>query len=274
MIACAAAVFTACDKAEVAEGSSEDGYFFSEVLSYNLLSNKVVEIPVVRLGKSGDLTVNLSVDAPAIFNVPSSIVIKDGERVANIPVSYNISDVAYNTDYEINVKVSGFKSAFGYEQVKAVVQYPTSYYKYAEGHVCENWWAEEEEKDMFARDFLGSILQCYLPDCWGHDSGAGYPVQNYVFYFDTKTNKVYVPYQFMGSGTTYIADRGSAHALAAGIKEGTAAWFEYIDNYYKTSGEPQPSFNPETKKFNLSDCYEVKADGTYNEGPFDTLELK
>lgn len=277
LLACSALALASCNKEENAGGgSSTDGYFFSQVVSFNLLSNKDINIPIVRLGTSGDLTVGITSEGPSIFSLPTSVTIKDGERMANIPVSYNISDIAYNTDYTINVKVNDFKSQFGYETLTAVIQYPTSYYLYGKGHITEGWWAEEEDKDMFARDFLGSILQCYLPDCWGHDSGGPdyYDVQDYVFYWDTESNKVYVPYQFMGSGTTYIADRGAAHALAAGVTEGTAEWFSYIDDYYAKSGEVQPSYNPETKKFNLSDCYDVKEDGSYSECNFDTLIIE
>ena len=274
MLAAASFSLASCEKSEEGNVSSTDGYFFQETFAFNLTSNPVISIPVVRLGTSGDLTVNITSSSPAEFTVPSSVIIKDGDRLANVDVVFDINKLTKNQTYNLTLNISGFSSEFGYATASAVIEYPTSYFTYGSGHICENWWAEEEDKDMYARDYATDTYQCYLPDCWGHDSGAGYPVQDYIFYWNTSTNKVYVPYQFMGSGTTYIADQGAATCLAAGnYTEGSAQWFSYIDSYYEKNGLTQPHYDPETKTFYLSDCYGVKTDGTFTASKCDTFTL-
>lgn len=280
LLACSVLAFSSCEQEEEVSGSSVDGYFFSENVSFNLLANKEVSIPVVRLGKEGDLTVNVTTEGPSIFKVPSSVTIKDGERVGNLVVSYNLSDVSYNTDYVINVKISDFKSLFGFDKLTATIQYPTSYYQYGEGHIEEGWWGEAEDKIIYARDFGNNILQCYLPDCWGHDSGAGYPVQNYVFFWDTVSNKVYVPFQYMGCEDWCIADRGAVACKFGGpdYKEGSADWMKFIDDYYAQKGFTHPYFDPAKNAFYLSDtaaCSPADGSVAYGDpGVFDVLFVK
>lgn len=134
-----------------------------------------------------------------MFTVPSQVTIKDGERVGNLVVTYDKSQLAFNETYELNLSISDYTSLFGYGKAVATIEYPTSYYEYGKGTIEEGWWGEQEDKVMYARDYAKNILQCYLPDCWGHDTGAGYDAQDYVFYWNTETNKVYVPLQYMGT---------------------------------------------------------------------------
>ena len=236
-------------------GSSTEGYFFKNAFAYNLSNNATVQIPIVRLGNSGDLEVSITSDAPAIFSLPPSVTIKDGERAAMIDVTYNMADVEYNTEYVINVQVKDFASKFGYKDAVVTIERPTSFYKYASGTIVEDWWGEQEDKDMYARDYGSGILQCYLPQCWGHDTGPGYPVQDYVWFWDTKTNLVYVPFQPMGNDDWMIADRGAVACMFGGpnYKAGSADWRAWIDKWYTDNGLKHPYYNPETKSFYLSD---------------------
>ncbi|MCF0167599.1 MAG: hypothetical protein HUJ93_02990 [Bacteroidales bacterium] len=255
-IAVMAVTAVSCDKSEGPEVSSKDAFFFNENLAFNLTTNPVINIPVVRLGTEGDVTVNVTSAGASNFNVPSQVVIKDGDKVGNIEVTYEKSSLAYNQLYSLKVDIQGFNSIYGYGSTAVTIEYPTSYFQYAKGKAIEDWWAEEEpDKLMFAREYLENIYQCYLPDCWGHDSGAGYPVQDYVFYWNYSNNKVYVPYQFMGSGKTYIADMGAWTCMSSGpnYTPGTPEWFSYIDEFYAGSGHAQPHYDPATKTFYLAD---------------------
>ena len=150
-------------------GSSSECYFFQESFSFNVTSNPEVEIPVVRLGTSGDVSVNVSSTGSSLFTVPSQVTIKDGERVGNLVVTYDKSQLAFNETYELNLSISDYTSLFGYGKAVATIEYPTSYYEYGKGTIEEGWWGEQEDKVMYARDYAKNILQCYLPDCWGHD---------------------------------------------------------------------------------------------------------
>ena len=122
---------------------------------------------------------------------------------------------------------------------------------------------------MFVREYAENVYQCYLPECWGHDSGAGYPVQDYVFFWNTKTNKVYVPFQFMGCEDWCIADQGAIACMfgGPGYKEGSADWMAYIDKVYATHTYPQPHYDPAKKAFYLSDSAACSpADGSVSYG--------
>ena len=255
---------TSCDKENTSTGgSSTECYFFQETFSFNVTTNPDISIPVVRLGTDGDVTVNVTSSGSSVFSVPSSVTIKDGDRVGNLVVTYDKSQLSYNELYELKLSINNYSSLYGYGSAAATVEYPTSYYEYSKGIIEEGWWGETEEKTMYARDYAKNVLQCYLPDCWGHDSGAGYDVQDYIFYWNTATNKVYVPLQFMGttgSGIQWnIADRGVLACAfgGPGHAEGSSAWMDYIDSWYKSAGYTQPYYDPDKKTFYLSDSAAV-----------------
>lgn len=253
-----ASLFCATSCQEKQSGSDElsgAGFFPAQTMSYNLTQNPEIKASVVRLGNSGDLTVNLSASGSSKFTLPSSVTIKDGDRMADFDIAYNISELSFNEAYELDVTIGNYSSLFGYETIKLVIEYPTSYYEYGKGTIAEDWWGEQEDKVLYAREFAANVLQCYLPDCWGHDSGAGYPVQDYVFYWNTETNKLYVPFQFMGCEDWCIADRGAVACKfgGPGYKEGSSDWMKYIDSFYASKGYNQPHYDPATKRFYLSD---------------------
>ena len=209
----ALATVAACGKSAgpdgaASAGSSTEGFFFKQEFNYNLTSNPVVEVPVVRLGTQGDLTVQVTATGASEFTVPGEVVIKDGDRMGTLAVTYDPSKLSFNQLYQVALAIKDYTSLYGFQNATLTIEKPTSYYKYGAGTIVEDWWGEQEDKDMYAREFAEDVLQCYLPDCWGHDSGAGYPVQNYVFYWNTKTNQVYVPFQFMGCEDWCIADPG------------------------------------------------------------------
>ncbi len=273
-----------CEKDDNTSGSSTECYFFQETFSFNVTSNPDIEIPVVRLGTSGDVSVNVTATGSSVFSVPSQVTIKDGERVGNLVVTYDRSRLAYNEEYALELSISGYASLFGYGKAVATIEYPTSYYEYGKGTIEEGWWGEQEDKTMYARDYAENVLQCYLPDCWGHDSGADYDVQNYYFYWNTETNKVYVPLQYMGTTggdkvKWNIADRGVLACMFGGpaYKEGSSAWMSYADDWYRSAGLTQPYYDPAKKAFYLSDTAAVNPEtgkvvyGTA--GTFDVFKL-
>ena len=238
---------------------SMQGFFSQQRYIYSLSSVSSLEIPVARLGKSGDLDVTITSSGSPEFTVPGSVTIKGGNRIGTAEIAFDKAALAYMESYELNVAISGFNSIYGYGQAVVQIDNPMPadfpYEVYGSGKITEDWWGEVEEKDLLYRDCGGGIYQCYLPECWGHDSGAGYPVQDYVFFWDTKTNKLYIPFQFMGCEDWCIGDQGSIACKFGGpdYGDGLRVWREYIDNVYKSSPFPQPHYDPATKSFYLSD---------------------
>jgi hypothetical protein len=262
----------ACQKGNGAGGNeavSADCFFIEQQLAYNLTSNPTIIVPVARLAKAGEAVVNVSSTGSSLFTVPSSVKIESGDRIGEMELTYDPKSLTFNETYELDITISDFQSIYGYEKVHVIIEYPTSYFEYGSGTIYEDWWGEQEDKTMFVREYAENVYQCYLPECWGHDSGAGYPVQDYVFFWNTKTNKVYVPFQFMGCEDWCIADQGAIACMfgGPGYKEGSADWMAYIDKVYATHTYPQPHYDPAKKAFYLSDSAACSpADGSVSYG--------
>ena len=260
LIASSALLLGACkDNDDTGADLSGQGFFSQETLIYSLSGQSSISVPVVRLGTGGEITVNISSSGAPEFTVPSSVTIADGDRIGSAEITFNPSNLAYMESYNIDLSINGFSSIYGYGNAKLQIENPMPadlpYSSYGTGTITEGWWGEQEDKEMFYRDCGGGIYQCYLPECWGHDSGAGYPVQDYVFFWDTKTNKLYIPFQFMGCEDWCIGDQGSIACKfgGPGYGDGLRVWREYIDGVYKTSSFEQPHYDPATKSFYLSD---------------------
>ena len=248
----------ACQKGKDAGGNqavSADCFFIEQQLAYNLTSNPTIIVPVARLAKAAEAVVNVSSTGSDLFTVPSSVKIENGNRIGEMELTYDPKSLTFNETYELDITISDFKSIYGYQKVHVIIEYPTSYFEYGAGTIYEDWWGEQEDKTMFAREYAENVYQCYLPECWGHDSGAGYPVQDYVFFWNTKTNKVYVPFQFMGCEDWCIADQGAIACKFGGpdYKVGSADWMAFIDQVYASHAYSQPHYDPAKKAFYLSD---------------------
>ena len=283
MLAMAAFAFlgvTACQNTENGGGvENSDCFFIEQQLAYNLTSNPTIIVPVARLSQGAEMTVDVNSTGSSLFNVPSSVKMENGNRIGEMEITYDPKSLTFNETYELDITISGFKSIYGYEKVHVIIEYPTSYFEYGAGTIYEDWWGEVEQKTMFMREYAENVYQCYLPECWGHDSGAGYPVQDYVFFWNTATNKLYIPFQFMGCSDWCIGDQGSIACKFGGpdYKAGSAQWMDYIDKVYATHAYPQPHYDPSKKAFYLSDSAACSpADGSVaygSPGPPDIFYL-
>ena len=263
---------TACRDNEIGGGSSSGGgvessdcFFIEQQLAYNLTSNPTIIVPVARLSKGSEMTVNVTSTGSSLFTVPSSVKVENGNRIGEMELTYDPKSLTFNETYELDITISDFKSIYGYEKVHVIIEYPTSYFEYGAGTIYEDWWGEMEQKTMFVREYADNVYQCYLPECWGHDSGPGYDVQDYVFFWNTATNKLYIPVQYMGCEDWCIADQGAIACRYGGpdYKEGSADWMAYIDKIYATNAFEQPHYDPAKKAFYLSDSAAISpATGT------------
>jgi len=244
---------------------SPDCFFIEQQLAYNLTTNPTIIVPVARLAKGAETVVNVSATGSPLFTVPSSVKIENGNRIGEMELTYDPKSLTFNETYELDITIAGFTSIYGYEKVHVIIEYPTSYFEYGAGTIYEGWWGEQEDKTLFVREYAENVYQCFLPECWGHDSGAGYPVQDYVFFWNTATNKLYIPFQYMGCEDWCVGDQGSIACKFGGpdYKAGSAQWMEYIDGVYAAHAYPQPHYDPSKKAFYLSDSAACSpADGT------------
>ena len=258
---------TSCRDNEIAGSGSSAGsvessdcFFIEQQLAYNLTSNPTVIVPVARLSKGAETVVNVNATGSGLFNVPSSVTVANGNRIGELELTYDPKSLTFNETYELDITIADFKSIYGYEKVHVIIEYPTSYFEYGAGTIEEGWWGEVEQKTLFVREYADNLYQCYLPECWGHDSGPGYDVQDYVFFWNTATNKVYIPVQYMGYQS--IGDQGSIACKFGGpdYKVGSADWMSYIDKTYAQIGWSQPHYDPSKRAFYLSDSAAISAE--------------
>ena len=139
----ALAAVAACGKNDVpggaSTGSSTEGFFFKQEFNYNLTSNPVVEVPVVRLGTQGDLTVQVTATGASEFTVPGEVVIKDGDRMGTLAVTYDPARLNFNQLYEVALAIKDYTSLYGFQNATLTIEKPTSYYKYGAGTIVEDW---------------------------------------------------------------------------------------------------------------------------------------
>ena len=90
---------------------------------------------------------------------------------------------------------------------------------------------------------LGNDLRlCKIEGCFGYETGASYPVQDYIFYWNTATNQIYIPLHEMGyvpssyGVPVYYGDESAFYnkywsETSGGFDEGTADWFAFCDAF-------------------------------------------
>ena len=173
-----------------------------------------MEIEIGRNSKESALEATLSVvgdDAKTYFYIPSSVSFAAGEDKATITVAAkDVDAMPMNEFYEVSLTVQeDLQSLYGLANIsfKVGIELPWIVFDKA-GTMIEGWWGETEPgMPMKYQQISANLRYCMVEGCWGHDTGAGYPVQPYVWYWNTETNACYVPCQYMG----YSTDKGDAY---------------------------------------------------------------
>lgn len=286
--------FAACEKTEAPEyeaAPAETGaqVFFPTAPAATVKLAK--EDPTLKIAVSRgntadalDVPVAASGEATTWFNVPSKVSFGAGEKDAVLTVSAkDIETMEMNTYYPLVLSIDeSLASLYGASELSFQIGISLPWITFDEkGTMVEGWWGETEPNmPMKYQQISATMRYCVVEDCWGHDTGAGYPVQPYTWYWDTETNYCYVPAQFMGystsSGDVYVGDEAAFYNLYwpgststnplkefAGQAQGTAAWFEFCDKLraaWAPDGDPFPYYDGEGK-FYLGDYFFLMADG-------------
>lgn len=95
---------------DAATAEGEQVYFSDELGSTVELSatESAVNVPIKRVNTAGELTVKLDVSIPegANYSIPTQVTFADGAAEANIPVSYDPSNIEYGKYDEITIAVA------------------------------------------------------------------------------------------------------------------------------------------------------------------------
>lgn len=238
---------------------------------------------IVARESTGALSVPITAtgdDALTYFNVPASVDFAADEKEAKLTISAkDVANTPMNEYYKLTLSIAdaALVTAYGTSEFSFEIGISLPWIKFSDGLLVEAWWGEEEPgKVMYYQQLTPTLRYCKIDDCWGHDTGASYDVQPYIWYWNTETNVCYVPQQFMGytsSGRpTYASDElafynlywhsQSANKNGSGQAVGTDAWFAFCDTYRAAwAGDPFPYYDGKGK-FYLADWYYFMDPGT------------
>jgi len=235
-------------------------YFISEPSGTIKLvkENPQIEIVVGRNSSASALDAPLTIKGEALdyFNVPNKVSFAAGEGKKTITVAVkDINTCPVNAFYDLSMAVDeSLVSAYGLGAVSFKIGIELPWITFDTGTMVEGWWGETEpEMTMKYQQIAPNMRYCVVEGCWGHDTGESYPVQDYVWYWNTETNACYIPHQFMGystsSGDVFIGDEASFYnfyLLSQGegfiwakynfkngvtSNVGSDAWFAFCDEF-------------------------------------------
>ncbi len=257
-------------------GNSE--VFFAPNLpsSYNLKGNPgKFTFDISRVDASNSVTVNLSSSADAIFSVPSSVSFSSGSKTAPVEVTFDPSKLKEDTPYPFTVTITNETTPYGASEYSFTASIPAAWEKFGTGDLNEVWWGEVEPKMTLYYQEVGENLRlCKIEKCFGHDTGAGYDVQDYIFYWNTETNSIYIPIHYMGYTPSnygvpvFYGDESSFYNFrwgpekGGGLTEGTPEWFAFCDEFRAKYPEDYYPYYDGNGGFYLADYYMVGMPGT------------
>lgn len=234
-------------------GNSE--VFFAPTLpsSYNLKGNPgSFTFDVSRVDATNSLTVNLNTSADPIFKVSPSVSFASGAKTAAVEVTFDPSKLVEETPYQFTVTIGNETTPYGASEYSFTASVPASWTKFATGTLTEDWWGEVEPKmTLWYQDIDDHTRLCKIENCFGHDTGPTYDVQDYVFYWDTNTNYLRIPMHYMGytNGSGYKVYYGDAESFFRDVYEYDDAlmqkngYADVADYAYNAQGYTRPYYD-------------------------------
>ena len=153
-------------------------------------------------------------DALKYFNVPESVSFAQGEKAATLTISAkDVNAMPMNEFFPLTISITNaaLTTAYGTSSFSFNIGIELPWVTFDEGTIYETpYWGEQEDKPIKYQQISDDIRYCVVEGCFGHDTGPSYPVQPYAWYWNTKTNAVYIPVQWMGyensNGKTWFSD--------------------------------------------------------------------
>ena len=282
-LACAAVVgLASCvEKAPAYEAADPVGnseVFFAPTLpaSYNLKGNEgTLTVTVSRVTATSGMTVNLTSSASDEFSVPSSVTFDAGAKTATLDITFDPEDLEEDVSYPFTLTLNNETTPYGAAEYSFTASVPSSWMRFGSGDLVEVWWAETEpNKVIWYQDLSETLRLCKIENCFGYETGAGYDVQDYIFYWNTETNQIYIPIHSMGyvpsnyGVPVYYGDESAFYnkywdaSRGGQNEEGSEAWFAFCDAFRAAYPEDYYPYYDGNGGFYLADQYIVGMPGT------------
>ncbi len=153
-------VVTACssdDDYQWATVSGEQVYFSNAIAAKQdiPMTGTSFNIPINRVMTDGPLTVNITMtDESGLFSAPSSVSFAAGEAQANIPISYDPTQLEYDDYKEITLAISSTEhtTEYGASSVKVKVGIPAPYTSIGKGELQDNYYFKKSTKVEIRRN--------------------------------------------------------------------------------------------------------------------------
>lgn len=228
-----------------------------------------------------DVAITATGDAITYFNVPAKASFATDQKETKITISAkDVNAMPMNEYYELALTITddALTSQYGSNNFSFKLGIELPWIRFSDGLLVESWWGEEEPgKEMYYQQISDDLRYCKIDACWGANSGPTYPVQPYIWYWNTKTNYCYVPAQYIGystsSGDVYVSDEAAFYNLywntqepgknGSGLEQGTDAWFAFHDARraaWAPDGDPFPYYDGEGR-FYLGDWFYLTVGG-------------
>lgn len=227
-----------------------------------------------------DVAITATGDAITYFNVPAKASFATDQKETKITISAkDVNAMPMNEYYELALTITddALTSQYGSNNFSIKLGIELPWIKFDDGTIYETpYWGEQENIPLYYQQVSDNIRYCVVSGCFGHDTGAGYPVQDYTWYWNTETNQLYIPVQWMGysnsNGKTYFGDETAFYNLywamkngagygagpmgpGAGQVEGTDEWFAFCDAFRAAYPEDYYPYYDGKGNFYLADQY-------------------
>ena len=255
---------------EPAQQESGAQVYFSQdvvaVTSYNIRGVESLPIQVNRANTASDVTVAINATCEnAAVKLPTEVHFAAGESTTSYVITFDQSGIVENTNYGVSLKIGNDTTLYGVSQYDFTVAAQLPWNKFAKGHFTEEWWGEEEDETLYYQQISDTERYCYISNCFDTE-GSAVPT-NFYFYWNTETNKIRVPHQYMGYtsssyGQVFVGDVASGYIDYFGYSDYTPEWFwenGYPQSYYDGNGG-----------FYFYNCYYVSA-GWYTRDNLDVF---
>lgn len=248
-----AGIFSCTEEAPAYEPAAKpttaEVFFSSELASsYEVRNMSQFSVPVSRIDSVAELTVPVKATCDAtIFTAPASVTFKAGQATADYVISINEEAIELNTPYEFSLEIGEQTTEYGVNSYAFTAMAALPWIKFATGHMTEGWWGEEEDETMYYQQITETLRYCYITNCFDTE-GAATPT-NYYFYWDTETNFLSIPMQYMGYTNgdgykVYFGDGAAFYEAYYGLEylhdKGFADGADFLYNYY---GDPRPYYD-------------------------------
>lgn len=260
---------------------------FSVTIARNeSVAKDAIDVPIISAGDAID---------GGYISVPGTVSFAAGETEAAINIAVDPEKLGLNNAVGVTLAIAdeGATMPYGDSSITLSISIPLPWKVFDTGVLTESpgWWGETENKTLYYQEISSDLWYCKLPQCWGHDTIAGgdsYDCQDYLFYWDKKTDFLYVCYCYMGfvdggvpihAGTK--ADYYIAHYFNTGDSTlspddvGTDEWFAaqnyYLNALYGPEDRPHYDGNGGFYLANSYICDQTMEGGAY-EGYYETMD--